>query len=182
MTGAGADAFRVVVVGGGLRPSRRTCSSRPRRRAHRSYAGCPGAGFRVPPDDGPRAVRLRCRAALPLAAIVDDLGATLVVDRFGWVDAPARVAHTETGRAVPYDALVLASGAHAHARYEHALTLDDRRLDDQLHGLIQDIEGGYVHSLAFVMPAHKAWPLPLYELALMTAQRAHDSSATSKSR
>jgi sulfide:quinone oxidoreductase len=112
-----------------------------------------------------------------LADVVKDIGAELIVDRFAWVDAPGRVAHTDTGAQISYDALVLTLGAHAHSRYRHATTIDDRRLDDQLHGLIQDIEGGYIHSLAFVMPAHKAWPLPMYELALMTAERAYDTSA-----
>jgi len=59
-------------------------------------------------------------------------------------------------------------------RYKHAVTIDDRRLDETLHGLIQDIEGDYLHSLAFVAPGAIAWPLPLYELALMTAGRAYD--------
>jgi sulfide:quinone oxidoreductase len=54
------------------------------------------------------------------------------------------------------------------------LTLDDSRLDEQLHGLIQDVEGGYVHKLAFLAPTPMPWPLPLYELALMTARRAYD--------
>jgi sulfide:quinone oxidoreductase len=47
-------------------------------------------------------------------------------------------------------------------------------MDETLHGLIQDIEGGYVDSLAFVAPGRMAWQLPLYELALMTAGRAYD--------
>ena len=37
---------------------------------------------------------------------------------------------------------------------------------------MQDIETGYVTSIAFVLPEGPAWPLPLYELALMTAERA----------
>ena len=47
---------------------------------------------------------------------------------------------------------MLALGAHAVPRYKHAITIDDRRMDETLHGLIQDIEGGYVDSLAFVAP------------------------------
>ena len=43
-----------------------------------------------------------------------------------------------------------------------------------LHGLVQDVEGGYVKRLAFVMPSPVAWPLPVYELALMTSRRARD--------
>ncbi len=54
------------------------------------------------------------------------------------------------------------------------MTIDDRQLDELLHGVIQDIEGGSVHRLAFVIPSGKVWPLPIYELALMTASRAYD--------
>jgi sulfide:quinone oxidoreductase len=59
-------------------------------------------------------------------------------------------------------------------RYEHCVTIDDRHMDETLHGLIQDVEGGYADSVAFVAPPRMAWPLPLYELALMTAGRAYD--------
>lgn len=93
------------------------------------------------------------------------------------MDAAKQTAHTEAGKDMPYDALVLALGARPYERYPHALTIDDRHLDDLLHGLIQDVEGGYVHSVAFVVPPRMAWPLPTYELALMTAERAFDTSA-----
>jgi sulfide:quinone oxidoreductase len=46
-----------------------------------------------------------------------------------------------------------------------------------MHGLIQDIEAGYVKRVAFVVPPGASWPLPLYELALMTAERADDMCA-----
>jgi len=42
---------------------------------------------------------------------------------------------------------------------------------ERLHGIVQDVEGGSLHSLAFVVPTGGAWPLPLYELALMLAER-----------
>ena len=110
----------------------------------------------------------------PLAPIVREAGAELVVDELAWVDAEQRVAHTSSDAAIEYDVLVLALGARAQPRYEHAITVDDRRLDEALHGLIQDIEEGYVASVAFVSPGRMAWPFPLYELALMTAARAYD--------
>ncbi len=110
----------------------------------------------------------------PIARIVADAGAELVVDELDWVDPDAHTLHTASGRELEYDALVLALGAHAKPRYRHAITIDDRRLDEILHGLIQDVEGGYVHSVAFVAAGRMAWPLPLYELALMTAARAYD--------
>jgi sulfide:quinone oxidoreductase len=110
----------------------------------------------------------------PLEPILEDIGAELVHDKLGWVDHELRVAHTEHEQQFEYDALVLALGTRISTRYEHALTIDDRTMDETLHGLIQDVELGYVDSVAFVAPGRMAWPLPLYELALMTAGRAYD--------
>ncbi len=110
----------------------------------------------------------------PLRRIVADAGAELIADALSWVDPYKQLLHTKGDRTLEYDALVLATGARIHPRFTHALTIDDRRLDDLLRGLVQDVEGGYVRSLAFVAPGRMAWPLPLYELALMTAGRAYD--------
>lgn len=109
-----------------------------------------------------------------LARIVSDAGAKLLEGELGWIDPLARTIHTKAGAALEYDALVLALGATVTKRYPHALTIDDRDLGETMHGLIQDVEGGYIHKLAFVAPGRMAWPLPLYELALMTAGRAYD--------
>jgi sulfide:quinone oxidoreductase len=131
-----------------------------------------------------------------LARIVAHGGAELLADELAWVDPGRRVVHTGDGEAVKYDALLLALGARARPRYKLALTIDDRCLDQTLDGLIEDVEGGYIDSLAFVIPwrtplasrkvfsrsrtgrtrppSHMAWPLPVYELALMTAGRANE--------
>ncbi len=110
----------------------------------------------------------------PLRRIADDAGAELIADTLSWVDPVKQLLHTKADRTLEYDALVLAAGARIHPRFTHALTIDDRHLDELLRGLVQDVEGGYVRSLAFVVPGRMAWPLPLYELALMTAGRAYD--------
>jgi len=111
----------------------------------------------------------------PLEQIVRAAGARLLCEELDWIDRDEHVAHTNTGKAVGYDALVLALGARPVARFEHAVTIDDQRMDETLHGVVQDIEGGYIHSLAFLSAERMAWPLPLYELALMSAGRAYDS-------
>ncbi|MGA2925993.1 MAG: FAD-dependent oxidoreductase [Solirubrobacteraceae bacterium] len=110
----------------------------------------------------------------PLRQIADDVGFELLEGVVAKVDLGRRTVQTAAGAQLRYDALLLALGARMHARYQFALTIDDSRLDDLLHGLIQDIEGGYVKRLAFVVPAPMAWPLPIYELAMMTARRAYD--------
>jgi sulfide:quinone oxidoreductase len=120
------------------------------------------------PFAGPAAERY------PLEAIARDLGIALVEDSFKWLEPEQHLAHTVGGQRLAYDALLLALGARRYARFKHALTLDDRLLDEQLHGVIQDVEAGYSRKLAFISPSEMPWPLPLYELALMTARRAFD--------
>ncbi len=110
----------------------------------------------------------------PLAPIISNAGARLVTGELAWVDPDKQVAHTKGDAELPYDRLVLALGAKAVPRYQHAVTIDAAHMDEILHGVIQDVEGGYIKSLAFLAPGRMAWPLPLYELALMTAGRAYD--------
>jgi sulfide:quinone oxidoreductase len=109
-----------------------------------------------------------------LAEITSDIGVVLKRDAFKWLDAAHHTVHTDTGEQLRYDALLMAMGARLRPRFRHALTIDDRKLDEQLHGLIQDLESGYIHKLAFIAPQPMPWPLPLYELALLTARRAYE--------
>lgn len=175
MSSSDQQPFKVVIVGGGVAALEAAL-------ALRDLAGdrvamtmiAPGPEFvyrplRVKePFAGPEARQY------PLEEIARDIGIELKQDEFRWLNPAARVVHTESGDQISYDALLLALGAHPHRRFAHAITLDDRRLDEQLHGLIQDVEAGYVRRLAFIAPSRIAWPLPLYELALMTARRAYD--------
>lgn len=105
--------------------------------------------------------------------IAQDIGAEFVQDSFKRLDGEGSTVHTEQGAELEYDALLLAMGARLRPAFSHGLTVEDWRLDEQLHGLIQDVEGGYVRSLALVAPSPMPWPLPIYELALMTAGRAY---------
>jgi sulfide:quinone oxidoreductase len=110
----------------------------------------------------------------PLAELAKAAGATLVQDALVQVDATGHQVRTAGGAELSYDALLICLGATTHKRYEHATTVDDAHMDELLHGLVQDIEGGYAHSVAFIVPAPVPWPLPAYELALMASERAWD--------
>ena len=109
----------------------------------------------------------------PLERVAADAGFTHVHDRLERVDVAGHEVHTLNGRRLPYDVLLVASGAHAIAPFSQGVAFTGSPADEErLHGLVQDVEGGYVHSLAFVVPEGNTWPLPLYELALMFAERA----------
>ena len=59
--------------------------------------------------------------------------------------------------------------------FEHAITFRGPLDAEAMHGLVQDVEGGWTRSVAFVVPAgRRPGRLPLYELALLTAERAHE--------
>jgi sulfide:quinone oxidoreductase len=108
----------------------------------------------------------------PLRRIARDCDVDWTMDSLAWVDPDAHVVHTGTGKRVEYDALLVAVGAQKVESYEHVATFDDADADAAYHGIVQDVEGGYSRKLAFIQPVGPVWPLPLYELALMTAERA----------
>ena len=108
----------------------------------------------------------------PLWKIVSGTEADWVQEALEWVDPDGQVVHTAEGRGVEYDALLVAVGARTEVPYEHVTVFDDEHADETYRGLVQDVEEGYTRSVALLLPEGPAWPLPIYELALMTAQRA----------
>jgi sulfide:quinone oxidoreductase len=113
-------------------------------------------------------------AHMPLRELVEEAGAELISDALVHVDVTARRAQLASGADLDYDALLVATGATIDPVYEHVTGIDDARMDDLLHGLVQDIEEGYLHRLAVIIPSPPPWPFPAYELALMASERAWD--------
>jgi sulfide:quinone oxidoreductase len=110
-----------------------------------------------------------------LAGLADS-GVTVHHGTLAGVDAPAHVAVAGDGAQLPYDALLVAIGAEGESIVPDALSFGGPDEAEAMHGLIQDVEGGYVPSVVFVAPAGGAWTLPIYELALQTAERAREMS------
>lgn len=107
-----------------------------------------------------------------LAPLAREAGAELIHDGVKAVDPERREVRTDAGTRLGYGALVLCPGARMHHPYAHTTPFDDAHLDELLHGLVQDVEQGYLRRLAIVVPAPLPWPLPAYELALLTSERA----------
>jgi sulfide:quinone oxidoreductase len=107
-----------------------------------------------------------------IGRLCSEVDAELVQDALATVDPAARTVTTAGGRTMPYDDLVLAIGALRRAPYAGGITFRGLEDAEAVHGLIQDVELGAVESIVFAVPSGTAWPLPLYELALLTAERA----------
>jgi sulfide:quinone oxidoreductase len=103
-----------------------------------------------------------------------DAGARLHRGRMVSVDTDAHQVLTANGEAIDYDVLLIAVGAVQRTASPHVLAFGGPGTEERMHGLVQDLEAGFVRRIAFVVPTGATWPLPLYELALMSAERAYE--------
>jgi sulfide:quinone oxidoreductase len=108
----------------------------------------------------------------PIDRIAADFGAQLVPDRLERVAPEAGRVLLEGGSDIGYETLILALGARQQPAWPHVVTFRGPRDTAAMGAIVSDIEHGRTESAAFVVPAGVSWPLPLYELALMTARRA----------
>ena len=118
-----------------------------------------------------------------LASIVSDLDATHRQDAIVAVRPKQRVALTLSGVSVPYDVLVVTSGAEPEEAIPGAFTYRGAEDSERLSTLVDEFQGdGGGRSIAFAVPSGTTWPLPIYELALITAARiySHGSDAVVK--
>jgi sulfide:quinone oxidoreductase len=119
------------------------------------------------PFDGPVA------PTYPLQALARAAGARLVRGRAARVDAADHALVTEDGRRLGYEVLVAAVGCRRLPFLEGALTFagpcDVAPTRDLLGRIRRAAVNGVLTRLAFVVPPGPGWPLPAYELALLTA-------------
>jgi sulfide:quinone oxidoreductase len=104
----------------------------------------------------------------PLQALAHEAGAELRRGTLVSVDAARRVVTTGEGDDLSYDVLVLALGARPREAVANALTFRGPEDGAAFGALLEEALSGDVRRLAFALPAGVAWPLPLYELALLT--------------
>ena len=109
-----------------------------------------------------------------LRAIVGDLGADYHKSRLEAVASRKHFVRTASGARLPYDALILGTGARAVAGVPGATTFRDQRDSRTIRRLLGELESGAVRSIVFALPTGVVWPLPLYELALLSARHARE--------
>jgi sulfide:quinone oxidoreductase len=104
-----------------------------------------------------------------LAPIARDLDIDLVRDTMTAVDPIGREVVLGDGGTIAYDQLIVAVGAPSRAPGPHGVLFDRARNAAEFDEMLADLQAGLVSRVAFAIPRSVTWPLPAYELALMTA-------------
>jgi sulfide:quinone oxidoreductase len=167
--------FRVVIAGGGVAGLEALL-------ALRALAGdrveltlvAPTPDFVYRPLAVAEPFALDHRERTPLAEAAHAAGATFVHAPLTRVDVTNHSVTLGDGETLPYDALVLATGAAAEAAFgdSRVFNWDDTCDAEAIGGLLRDLEEGYSQRLAIVIPPGPGWPLPAYELALLISSDA----------
>lgn len=110
--------------------------------------------------------RLAHPARIDLAELAAQHGARHRRDALANVDAERRTLHTDSGRTLRYEALLLAVGARPVEAVTGALTFRGPADVEAFGDLLGELEHGKVRRVAFALHPGVRWPLPLYELAL----------------
>jgi sulfide:quinone oxidoreductase len=103
---------------------------------------------------------------LPLREIAGEHGATLVKDALVGVDPVAQVATLAGGGTVPYDVLLVATGAVPQPVVPEAIPLSGPEDVPALTALVKRVRSGDARRVAFAVAPGIGWTLPLYEVAL----------------
>jgi sulfide:quinone oxidoreductase len=109
-----------------------------------------------------------------LVGALAQLGASFVMGALTRVESDDHSIELAGGRRVSYDLLVLAIGAKARPAYGRGETFWAGRSDLEIDRLLDEARSSASHALTFVAPPGCTWPLPLYELALMTRRRSEE--------
>ena len=105
----------------------------------------------------------------PVRRLVEAAGATLTQGAVRGVDAERKLLTTDDDQELAYDALLLALGARPLESIEGAFTFRGPQDEAELERILEQARSGWVRRLVFALPAELTWPMPLYELALLTS-------------
>jgi sulfide:quinone oxidoreductase len=165
----GASRVKVLIAGGGVAALEATLALRELAEERVAITLiAPDADFTYRPLAVAEPFRVGDVRRFPLRSLVEAAGAELFQGRLTSVDPDRYVVGTDEGAELSYDVLLLALGARPRAALPGALTFRGPEDVAAVAALLERAVVGELRSLAFALPAGVTWPLPLYELALLT--------------
>lgn len=103
-----------------------------------------------------------------------EIGTAFKLGALALVDPANHEIELADGERVAYDHLIVALGARARPAYEGATTFWAARSDLPIDEILREAAASRDRALTFLVPPGCSWPLPLYELALMTRRYAEE--------
>jgi sulfide:quinone oxidoreductase len=179
MSSSSGHAVRVVIAGGGVAALEATLALRTLaedRVALQLVA--PEREFTYLPLAVVEPFRVGEVGRFPLATLTKAAGAELRQGMVASVD-PERHVVGSGGEEISYDVLLLALGARPMPVVANALTFRGPQDGPALAALLEEAVAGSVRSIVFALPVEARWPLPLYELALLTGTHLTDRGTRS---
>jgi sulfide:quinone oxidoreductase len=115
-------------------------------------------------------------ARYDLEPIAADRRFELLRDAIDAVEPHEHRVRTQGGLTLDYDALVLAVGTRPQVALPGAIAFRGSQDAPRLAENLRLLGDGRPYTVAFVVPDAATWPLPLYELAILTARWAERES------
>jgi sulfide:quinone oxidoreductase len=106
-----------------------------------------------------------------LGSIAAEHGAALHLAGLAAVEPDRRRIVTWDGRRLDFEVLLLAIGARSVTSIPGSVTIAGPGYTSRFRTVLRELEERRIRRVAFAVPPATSWPLPLYELALMTAAR-----------
>jgi sulfide:quinone oxidoreductase len=107
-----------------------------------------------------------------LVQIAGDHAAVIHLAGVESVDSGAHTLTTWDGRTLSYEILVVAVGADPTVAVPGSVIVKGPGYTSRFRSVLRELDERRIRRVAFAVPAGASWPLPLYELALMTAAHA----------
>ncbi|MCU0314295.1 MAG: NAD(P)/FAD-dependent oxidoreductase [Solirubrobacteraceae bacterium] len=114
---------------------------------------------------------------VPLTEITAHHGVHLVSDALAEVRPDEHVVVTRSGTEHAYGTLLIALGTVPEDPFPGAITFAGFGQREAIEEVLAEAVAGKIQSIAFVIPPGTSWPLPLYELAMLTEAHLREHGA-----
>jgi sulfide:quinone oxidoreductase len=115
-----------------------------------------------------------------LETLAGRCGAAVRFTSLSSIDAEQGLAVTPDGNKIPYDRLIVASGAKSLQSVPGAVIFWGTSDEPEVEGVIARLDAGEFRRLVFAMPVGHSWSLPMYELALLAGSRRSEQASQAK--
>jgi sulfide:quinone oxidoreductase len=175
------NRHRVLIAGGGVAALEAVLALRALAGDHVSLALLtPEAELQCPPVTVAEAFGRAEARSFRIDEILLDDRVERVHDSLAEVDPVRATVLTASGARLHCDSLLVATGARQTAGLRGALTFRGRPDVPALREILDDLVAGTARSVAFALGSGHEWPVPIYELALLTADHLREQGSRAR--